>query len=373
MKGAALTAAALALAAADLHGQSLSDRVMAREGRVRMEYAARDGVCGWENNVRIGSRGSDDWESACEPGPVRVALSVRRGRVATLDAYVGGRWRARDGVVDLGEVPAGEAVVFLLEVAATATGDAAQHAVMAAAIARVADLWPRLQRLAANAGASLTARQAAVFWMAEFPGDDVADALIDVLERGDPDLGERAIFALSRHGSPRSRARLERLAEDSVADRQLRERAIFWLGQRHRDDQGYLHDLYRRLDDDELRERVLFAVSQARTDEAAAWLVRIARDGAESVVLRKRAIFWLGQTRGAVESVVALYDSLDDRELREQVVFSLSQRRDDAAVEKLIAIARDDDDARLRDRAIFWLGRSRHPRAIAFLRDLVIG
>ena len=44
-----------------------------------------------------------EWESDCAPGPVRVSLRVRGGRVADAHAYVGGRWRPPEGqTTDLG-------------------------------------------------------------------------------------------------------------------------------------------------------------------------------------------------------------------------------------------------------------------------------
>ena len=51
----------------------------------------------------------------------------------------------------------------------------------------------------------------------------------------------------------------------------------------------------------------------------------------------------------------------------------LSQRHDEApALDKLIEIARGDSDVEIRKRAMFWLGQSRDPKAIQFLHDLIL-
>ena len=97
---------ALAAMGSTALAQSIASRVAGvRDGTVRFEYAAREGVCGngrGNISVRTGnstlrqgtySRVAGEWEDECEPGPVRVALDVTDGRVTDLRAYVGGRWR----------------------------------------------------------------------------------------------------------------------------------------------------------------------------------------------------------------------------------------------------------------------------------------
>ena len=83
--------------------QTIADRIAAvRDGQVRMSFTARPGVCGSGRNIST-SRESDDWESRCEGGPVRVALDIVAGVVTDVDTYVGGRWRSpRATTTDLG-------------------------------------------------------------------------------------------------------------------------------------------------------------------------------------------------------------------------------------------------------------------------------
>jgi HEAT repeat protein len=57
--------------------------------------------------------------------------------------------------------------------------------------------------------------------------------------------------------------------------------------------------------------------------------------------------------------------------VREQVVFAYSQRREPEAVDRLMEVARRDADPELRKKAIFWLGQSRDPRAAQLLLDLL--
>ncbi len=91
----------------------------------------------------------------------------------------------------------------------------------------------------------------------------------------------------------------------------------------------------------------------------------------ESVEIRKKALFWAGQSGVGIAEIVPLYNRLTDRDMKEQVIFVLSQRRDPAAVDKLLDIAKNDKDSDLRKKAIFWLGQSKDPRVQQFLLDLI--
>ena len=115
----------------------------------------------------------------------------------------------------------------------------------------------------------------------------------------------------------------------------------------------------------------MFALMQKRGNGNEAFILAIVKDPREPLDVRKKAIFYVGQMGAETVQVAALYATLDDRELREQVIFALSQRHDAAALDKLMDIAKSDPDRELRKKAIFWLGQSRDPRATAFLAELI--
>jgi HEAT repeat protein len=217
-------------------------------------------------------------------------------------------------------------------------------------------------------------REQAVFWLSQVKDPRVLDMLVEILNGdGDEQLREKALFALSQHGSAAGGTALRTFAENPRQPEELREKAIFWLGQRKGGDETeYLRGLYRKLSEPDLREKVLFALSERRTAGNDAFLVGIARDPKEPLELRKKAIFYVGQMgKGDIAQLAAMYASLDDRELKEQVIFALSQRHEAAALDKLMDVARSDPDRELRKKAIFWLGQSRDPRATAFLTELI--
>lgn len=220
-------------------------------------------------------------------------------------------------------------------------------------------------------------REQAVFWLHQVRTPEALDALESILaESDDAELQERAIFAISqRSGDERAVEILRAYAERSDVPRDLRENAIFWIGQSpNAGGAVYLMELYSRLDDEDLKERAIFGIAQSRGAEPRAWLLERARDRTESVELRKNALFWAGQSGGlAATDLQELYATLDDTEMKEQVIFVASQRREAAAVDFLMEVARSEQDRELRERAIFWLGQSNDPRVGEFLLTLIRG
>ncbi len=216
-------------------------------------------------------------------------------------------------------------------------------------------------------------REQAVFWLSQVKDPRAVQMLVDIVNSdGDHALREKALFALSQHSNAAAGAALRAFAENEKQPVSLRERAIFSLGQRRDGEQTeYLRTLYRKVDEPELREKILFAISQRRGSGNEAFILGIVKDPKETLEVRKKAIFMTGQMGIDVAQLGAMYSSLDVRELREQVIFALSQQHEGAALDKLMDIARSDPDRELRKKAIFWLGQSRDPKVTAFLTELI--
>lgn len=212
-------------------------------------------------------------------------------------------------------------------------------------------------------------RSAAVFWMSQTSDPRVVDVLEDMLLRStDRTLQEKAIFSLSQVSSPRAGDVLRAYVERKDAPADMRGNAIQWLGQRS-GDVTYLRDLYARVTEREIKDKIIWGLSQSRAGRPA--LLEIARNTREHNDLRGQAIFWLGQGSSNVADLTALYATLDNTDLKNQVLFSISQSSDRAALDMLIEVARSDKDKSSKEQAIFWIGQSRDPRAIKFLEELI--
>jgi len=99
----------------------------------------------------------------------------------------------------------------------------------------------------------------------------------------------------------------------------------------------------------------------------------IAADPKNSVETRKQAIFSAGQAGVTTADLVALYPKVTDRELKGQLIWVLSEKRDGAAIDFLMRIAKTDPDREMRKKAIFWLGQSNDPRVKDFLLEIING
>lgn len=323
-----IAAGALVVAACLLprmsESQSIASRVASvRDGKVRMSFASRPDICGWGNGIST-NRGKDsrnqsrnwsrnhsedvDFDDECSEGPVRVVLTLRGGRVEMVRAYVGGRWRTPGDATDLGTVSPRAAVDYLLGVANADAGKGSEHSIFATTLADSVDIAPRLAAIGEN----------------------------------------------------------ESRSED------LRGQAIFWLGQTRSGNSGdYLRGLYRKIRNEDVKDKVIFAMSQQGTEESQNWLIDLASNSSESTEMRKKALFWAGQSRAPIQRLTGMYDRMRETEMREQMIFVFSQRRESAAMDKLMDIAKNDPSRDMRRKAMFWLGQSKDPRVSAFLTDII--
>jgi hypothetical protein len=236
MQARLAAALALLLLPAAAGAQTLAQHVVTLgDGTLRLSFAARAGVCGnGGHSITIVSHDDDssEWESDCAPGPVRVSLRVRGGRVAEANTYVGGRWRPPEAkTTDLGRLPAGRAAAELLALIEERRADA-DELVTAATLADSAVVWPVLLRIARRTELPLETRRQAVFWLGQAAGEAATRGLDSIATDGGGELEVRkqAVFALSQRPSDEGVPALIRIAR-SNPHAELRKSALFWLGQ----------------------------------------------------------------------------------------------------------------------------------------------
>lgn len=229
---AALAVLGLTLVGAPAQAQSLAERASAlREGTIRFSFAAREGVCGrGEGNISVSSR-SDEWETDCEAGPVRISAQVEGGRVVRLRTYVGGRWRTGTGrVEDLGMVGTRQAVGWL-EALARDPATSRADPVFPMTLADSVTPWEALIRIAKAREVATSIRQSALFWLGQGAGAAATRHLEEVaMSEEDRKLRDHAVFSLSQLRDGEGIPSLIRLARNHD-DPAIRKRAFFWLGQ----------------------------------------------------------------------------------------------------------------------------------------------
>ena len=204
-------------------------------GTLRLQFKARPGVCGsgqsMSFNSRENSRHNGEWESECEPGPVRVAVDISGGAPTAVRFYVGGRWGAAGTATEIGAVAASEAGAYFVRLAESGSGKVAKESVVVATLADSSTVWPTLLRIAKDDRRERDVRKAAVFWLGQ-AASDAAAALNGLAEdeNGDVEVRKQAVFALSQRPNGEGVEPLLAIARGKL-DPRIRRQAIFWLGQ----------------------------------------------------------------------------------------------------------------------------------------------
>jgi len=218
-------------------------------------------------------------------------------------------------------------------------------------------------------------REQAVFWLSQVRSEKAIPLLIEILKTSkDEGMQDKALFALSEKREDRAQQALREFAARGDATEHLREQAIFWLGQRSSEENAkFLRDLFATTSNHEVKDKILFSLSQMRGSANSQWLLDQAVNTKNSMEIRKQALFWAGEN-GTLDfsKLAALYDRAGEEEFKNQVIFVLSQRsKSPEAIDKLIDIANNEKNRELRKQALFWLGQSHDPRAMKALLEIV--
>ncbi len=230
--------------------RSLSDRIEAvKVGTIRFTFAARENVCGdgmsWfrtrpNSGTTSGTisytgefngnfNGFRDVEPTCERGPVRLVVIRDSAQTKQIRTYVGGKWRADTGIIDLGTISAREAGAWLLRMAESGPDRPARSAITAATLADSVDAAQSLLRIAKDDKRPTDVRSSALNWLGDVVGDKVSATLDSIAySAGDREVRKQAIFAMSRRPPDEAIPALLKMAE-TLPDRELRKTAVQWL------------------------------------------------------------------------------------------------------------------------------------------------
>jgi HEAT repeat protein len=217
-------------------------------------------------------------------------------------------------------------------------------------------------------------RKQAIFWLSQNPSDESAQFLQQLVTSAeDPQMMGQAMFALSQQKGEASRTALQNVIENEKLPLETRSQAIYWLGQTGGSEAvDYLKSIYGRFDDPDIKEKILFSISQNWNEYNSQWFLDVAFDKNESIEVRKRALFWASQRSHIdLDRLVNLYNGESSREMREQVIFILSQSNDTRALDTMIKMARSEKDPKLREMLVFWIGQSKDPKAEDFLLEII--
>jgi HEAT repeat protein len=418
----ALAAAVVFLLPPAGKAQNLTQRIAsAPDGPVQFNFAARPGVCG--NGRTYYSINGSSWYGSvndntlrtepCQPGPVRVVLGRAGKEIVDVNTYVG-PVQATPGVTDLGAVPAKEAADYLVSLAARVDGRPGRDAIAPAMLGDSTTVTPQLLAIARDQSRARETRSTAINWLSRAPeerggvsANQLAQALgtiardesdnqqvrqsaLRVLSRqengeGIPALieisrstqdiwlGKQALTTLAQSGDPRARNYLRTAVQRDDLNDDMRVAAIRGIGRDYATSQDaeFLRGLYAKLPSEKTKEAVLSSLGEMGGSANAKWLMTIATSNNESIRLRRRAVQLSDRAGTPVADIVSLYDRVDDPQMKEALISTLSQNGTKPALDKLLAIAKTDPNYQMRRRAVNALGRSEDPRIKDALKEIV--
>ncbi len=314
-----------------------------------------------------------------EPGPLRVLVRAEGGRIGELRALSAGCALDAGGLrfVTLDGVDPDDSVAVLARLArAGGRGDSRkgggvdEEAVMAVGLHAGGAADRALTEIAEERDEPEDIREAAIFWLGQARGRRGYEVLARLL-RDDPSEDVREKAIFSLSQSEVPEA-ADAIVEASRSDESadVRGKALFWLAEMG-DERAAPAILAAIENDPPVAEEAVFALTQLPDGGGIEHLERLAQKSPDPEV-RGKALFWLSQEETERPETIlrAVFDD-PDPEVREQAVFALSQLEDGRSTELLLRVIRESRDPEVRKKALFWLGQSDDPEAMEALTKLL--
>lgn len=266
------------------------------------------------------------------------------------------------------------------------------HAVIWLAAEGSDEAWELLVEVATGHPDTQT-RRSAIRSLATQPAErpETGEILMDIVQGSeDVDIQRTALDAISRwtlvtlshmQGDGITRS-LTEYAIDESKSAALREQAATIVASRIVADSA--EAFFNSLDSENVQLGFLGGLAErVRTGELrAAWLLHTVEHPDQSDEIRASLLqLWAMQPAINLERLDAIYEELENAELRDQLLYSLylkAQSDEDAlpgaadmVIDKMIELARKETDPEVRRRAIYWLGRTGSERAAEFLMEIL--
>lgn len=230
--------------------------------------------------------------------------------------------------------------------------------------------------------------------LAQFPGEVPVRLLDRLLTSSSDEHTQRSVLmALQRSEHPEAEQILRRAIERSDLSERVRADAIRSLlrrsatavtvsGQRgtvsrkgdltlSNEDAALLRGLYARSDSRAVKSAILETLARSGGTANDQWLAELVRNTNEDLRYRNTALGRLRRSDIPVAELSRLYDSLSERELRNELIRILGSREEPEATDKLFEIARTGTDPSVRRNAINALSRKKDERTTKLLLELV--
>jgi HEAT repeat protein len=215
-------------------------------------------------------------------------------------------------------------------------------------------------------------RETAVHRLGRIPG--TSSMLVDIIrnEQEHSDVREAAVQAIGKNQDAASISTLQNLY-GSVSDHSTREQIINSVSKNPNQDAAlaFLAQVAKSDPNRELREEAVLRLG--RMPNTHSLLVDFARNENEDADVRGAAVQAIGKSQdaAALSALENLYGSVSNREVKEEIINSVSKNSDrDAAITFLIKVADADADRDLKQEAIMRLGKTSSARGVEALNRI---
>jgi len=192
--------------------------------------------------------------------------------------------------------------------------------------------------------------------------------------KADRKIANGAISAIAMHRAPAADAALDRLSAPSHTEETRRQAAFWMGNARGRHGYESLQRILRDDPSDRVREHAVFALTQSKEPEALPAIARIAHDDKSAHVRSQALFWLAQTAGRQISeaAIRQAIDNDPETQVKKKAVFALTQMKNGDGVPLLIEIARNNRNAVVRKEAMFWLGQSKDPRATQFFEELLV-
>ncbi|MFQ5604949.1 MAG: HEAT repeat domain-containing protein [bacterium] len=186
-------------------------------------------------------------------------------------------------------------------------------------------------------------------------------------------IKEKIVFSVSQHTSKKAFDFLAKVAKNDPDPQVREKAVFWLGQDEREESLALLSELLQNTQSTRLKEKIVFAISQHQSQLAVDLLIKTAEDHQNSAVREKAIFWLGQIAgRKSLSALGDLVENDEATEIKTKAVFAISQHQNKKeAVEMLINIAKNNKNPEVRRKAIFWLGQTGDQRAIAFFKELL--
>jgi HEAT repeat protein len=182
------------------------------------------------------------------------------------------------------------------------------------------------------------------------------------------------VFITSCHPGPRAPDFLKRVALGSYSGKVRESAVFWLGNYSDSKSLTYLKEIFAKSQDTGIKKQVVFALQLSKQKEAVEELIRIAKNEPSQDIRKTAVFWLGQKASAeSIKALKEIVDGPEEEsKLKEQAVFAISQLPKEKSVPMLIDIAKTNKSPSVRKKAIFWLGQTGDESALKFFEEILL-